>query len=279
MATDKTAHNYEIEIVHPASGTRARIAPNRGGMATAFDVGKRSIFFLDRESFDDPTKNVRGGNPVLFPTPGKLENDKWVYGSLSGALKQHGFARNLPWQVAEQRQDTVKLLLESSDATRGAYPWDFGLTLAYSVSEGALHILAEIENRSKTVMPFGLGFHPYFAIAQKETFALETAATRVFDNVTKRTGPFAKEALVLGDREVDLHLLDHGSMSVTFQCDNAPITIESDLMKTWVVWTLPDRDFVCVEPWTCPGNALNTSAALWELEPQGVGRITLAYRA
>ena len=279
MATDKTAHNYEIEINHAASHTRACVAPNRGGMVTTFDVGDRSVFFLDRASFDDAEKNVRGGNPVLFPTPGKLDNDSWAYNARSGSLKQHGFARNLQWKVEEQRQDAVKLSLESTDATRAQYPWDFGAALTYRVTASELHILAEIENRSKNIMPFGLGFHPYFAIKNKETFALETGATRVFDNVTKRQGPFSKDALVLGSREVDLHLLDHGSTCVTFQRDDAPVTIESDMMTAWVVWTLPGRDFVCVEPWTCPGNALNTRTDLWELDPHEMALVTLIYRA
>jgi galactose mutarotase-like enzyme len=32
-----------------------------------------------------------------------------------------------------------------------------------------------------------------------------------------------------------------------------------------VVWTLEGKDFVCVEPWTCPGNALNTGERLMTL--------------
>ena len=30
----------------------------------------------------------------------------------------------------------------------------------------------------------------------------------------------------------------------------------------WVVWTLAGRDFICLEPWTAPGNALNTNEHL-----------------
>jgi galactose mutarotase-like enzyme len=34
-----------------------------------------------------------------------------------------------------------------------------------------------------------------------------------------------------------------------------------------VIWTLRGRDFVCLEPWTCPGDALNTGAGLLFLAP------------
>jgi galactose mutarotase-like enzyme len=29
------------------------------------------------------------------------------------------------------------------------------------------------------------------------------------------------------------------------------------------VWTLPGRDFVCVEPWTRPSDAINRNEAVW----------------
>jgi galactose mutarotase-like enzyme len=33
------------------------------------------------------------------------------------------------------------------------------------------------------------------------------------------------------------------------------------------VWTLEKKDFVCVEPWTARGNALNTGEDVIEVEP------------
>jgi galactose mutarotase-like enzyme len=35
----------------------------------------------------------------------------------------------------------------------------------------------------------------------------------------------------------------------------------------WVVWTLAGRDFVCLEPWTAPGDALNKDERLIVLAP------------
>jgi len=43
---------------------------------------------------------------------------------------------------------------------------------------------------------------------------------------------------------------------------------------TLVVWTLPGRDFVCVEPWTAPGGALATGLAL-PLAPGAVERLAV----
>src|SRR5688572_15677521 len=86
----------ELELVTLRDGDSVvAIAPERGGIATRFDVGDRRVLFMDQETLRDPTKNVRGGVPVLFPTPGKLFDDRWSYAGKAGVQKQHGFARNL----------------------------------------------------------------------------------------------------------------------------------------------------------------------------------------
>ena len=42
-----------------------------------------------------------------------------------------------------------------------------------------------------------------------------------------------------------------------------PVVLEgSPEMTRWVIWTLAGKDFVCLEPWTCPGDALNTGDRL-----------------
>jgi galactose mutarotase-like enzyme len=38
-----------------------------------------------------------------------------------------------------------------------------------------------------------------------------------------------------------------------------------EVYKTLVFWTLKDQSFYCLEPWTAPGNALNTGQDLIHL--------------
>ncbi len=289
MTDDAARIDSELEITHAASATRARIAPNRGGMATGFDVAGRAIFFMDRESFVDASKNVRGGAPVLFPTPGKLAGDTWSRGGKTGVLKQHGFARNLPWTLVRRAEDALTLRLTSDASTRASYPWDFVVELTYRVTDGTLHADAHIENGSSDAMPFGFGFHPYFLVQDKGTFELDTSATRAFDNVTKREVHFDRRALDLRGPEIDLHLLDHPSGTMAFDYDLTsrvtilaasapPAVIEgSPSYAHWVLWSVPGRDFVCVEPWTCPGDAMNTGSRLAYLAPGESVDLALSY--
>jgi galactose mutarotase-like enzyme len=53
----------------------------------------------------------------------------------------------------------------------------------------------------------------------------------------------------------------------------------SEELSYWVVWTLKGRDFVCLEPWTCPGNALNTGERLLHLPPGQTRTLWMAITA
>jgi galactose mutarotase-like enzyme len=253
----------------------ATLAPGRGGMALSWQVAGRELFFLDEGTYRDVAQNVRGGNPVLFPSPGRLENDRWQRGAHAGELRQHGFARQLPWGVAQTSEEgaaSASLQLRASAPTLAKYPFPFEATYTYALAGPALRIEQRFVNEGAEPMPFGAGFHPYFAVRQadKAGARITSAARRAYDNAGKREVPFAADALELSaDHEIDLHLLDHGSSgsSLTWP-DGSRVCVEgSPEFRHWVIWALPGRDFVCLEPWTCPPNALNTGAGLLVLEP------------
>ncbi len=248
----------------------AVLAPHRGGLVTRFDVAGRPVLFMDEATLADPSKNVRGGVPVLFPTPGKLTGDAWARDGQAGALKQHGFARNLAWRTIATTGNSATIALEADASTRAAFPWDFAVEMTVALRDATLRLDHRVTNRSATAMPFGFGFHPYFAVADadKAAAAVSTAATRAFDNVTKTTIPLAGP-IDLTQKEVDLHLLDHGRTESTLSLPGGhAVELRGSADYThWVVWTLAGRDFVCLEPWTAPGDALNTGDRVLELAP------------
>jgi galactose mutarotase-like enzyme len=260
-----------VELADTEAGSLAVVAPTRGGMLTRLRAGGVEALYLDESTLRDPTKNVRGGNPVLFPSPGKLAGDAWARDGRRGSLKQHGFARNLPWEITGTETSggaAVSLRLASSDETRAAYPWDFTFALTYTLRGAGVEIDQVVTNRGDRAMPFGAGFHPYFHVAQAEkgSASIATRATRAFDNVTKQEIAFT--GIDLTRAEVDLHLIDHGSSSAALRVAGRTITVScSPELTRWVVWTLAGRDFVCLEPWTCPGDALNSGDRLIVLAP------------
>jgi galactose mutarotase-like enzyme len=258
----------ELTLRDDESGAVATVAPERGGIVTGFDIRERRVLFMDRETLRDPAKNVRGGLPVLFPSPGKLDEDAWAYAGRQGSMNQHGFARNMPWQVTELSANAVALRLTGNESTLAQYPWDFTIEHMISVRGWSLRLEQTVLNRSASTLPFGFGFHPYFFVpqAEKGETTIATRATRAFDNVKKQT--VAIQGIDLTKDEVDLHLLDHGSSSSELRSPLGGVELKASPEYThWVVWTLAGRDFVCLEPWTCPGNALNTKEHLMLLEP------------
>jgi galactose mutarotase-like enzyme len=266
-----------IELRDEEHGSQVTIAPVRGGLVTSFRVGKRELLYLEPLTLNDPTKNVRGGIPVLFPTPGKLENDCWRRGGQSGELKQHGFARNLPFEVvnAEPSRAEALLRLRSSAATLAVYPWEFALELTFRLEGAKLCIVSRIENASTRVMPCALGYHPYFFVSDKARAKIDVQATRIFDNVKKAYAPFT--GFDFGAPEVDVHLLDNPRPAAALEL-GASGRLElrgSSDFSVWVVWALAGKDYVCLEPWTAPGNALNSGERLIELQPGAAHRSSL----
>ena len=268
-----------LTLADTLAPSTAVLAPGRGGMLIRLAVAGRELLYLDDKTLADPAANVRGGNPVLFPSPGKLTGDAWSRGGARGTMKQHGFARNLPWEVTATGTDDgawATLALRSSAVTRAQFPWDFRAEYTYRLRGRALAVEMRIENRGDAPMPFGAGFHPYFAVpdAEKPAARIATAATRAFDNVSKREVAF--EGFDLTAAEVDLHLLDHGSTEGSLVVGDLRIALHGSADFThWVVWTLRGRDFVCVEPWTCPGDALNTGDRLIVLDPGATRALSL----
>jgi galactose mutarotase-like enzyme len=256
------------------------LAPSRGGMMTRLSLGGRHRFFLDESTLRDPTKNVRGGNPVLFPSPGKLEGDRYE----RGTLKQHGFARNLPWEIEMTKTDSdarATLHLRSTETTLHDFPWPFHAEYTYILGGLKLRIEQTFTNQGTEPMSFGAGFHPYFHVKQSDKGATKigTKATRAFDNVTKKEIPLEGK-IDLTKREVDLHLLDHGAEPCTLETPNGKLIVRGSPEYThFVIWTLEGKDFVCVEPWTSPGNALNTRDRLITLAPAESKTIWVEYEA
>jgi galactose mutarotase-like enzyme len=268
-ATDSAAVGAIVELADERSDSRVLISPERGAIVTSFSVAGRELLYLDEATLHDSEKNVRGGIPILFPAPGKLDNDRWRWAGRHGAMKQHGFARTSSWSVLESSESQsaeITLRLGSNEQTRAQYAWDFQIDIRFSLEGRKLRILTKVRNIGSSPLPYAIGFHPYFHVADKARARIATRATHAYDNLTKKTAPFA--GFDLTAPEVDLHLLDHGSSQSTLELgDGTKLELRaSPEYWLWVVWTLAGKDFVCVEPWTARANALNTGDRLLEVD-------------
>ena len=247
------------------------VDPARGGLITSWVCNNRERLYFDAARFADPTKTVRGGIPVLFPICGSLPENRLDLPEGSYTLPQHGFARDLPWQLEELRDGSgLRLVLESNPQTLAAFPFSFRLSLDYRLKPSALEILATVENGpdSSGVMPFSLGLHPYFAVSSLQAARLEGLPESCMDHHQMAPNSTADQLAQLPEG-VDLladptgdsvRLVDAGSAQAISLELTAPLGLV-------VVWTEPPRPMVCLEPWTAPRGSLVTGDRRLELEP------------
>ena len=65
--TQQSAPYAHWEFVHPETGDRLRIIPERGGIVSEWRCQGREVVYFDQERYSNPANSIRGGIPVLFP--------------------------------------------------------------------------------------------------------------------------------------------------------------------------------------------------------------------
>lgn len=257
-----------------AADARLEVVPDRGGLITRWQINNQDILYFDAERFANPTLSVRGGVPILFPICGNLPDNAYTHSGQTYTLKQHGFARNLPWEVTDrgvQGGAHLTLALNSNEQTRAVYPFDFQLAFTYRLRGKTLEIQKRFTNRSDDPLPFSTGLHPYFEVTDKTQLAFDIPSTQFQDQNTKEIHPFTG-VFDFNLDEIDIAFLNltRNSASVTDAQRNLKLTLEWDEnYSTLVFWTVKGKDYYCLEPWSAPRNALNTGDHLTTLAPGG----------
>ncbi|MCU0536519.1 MAG: aldose epimerase [Hydrococcus sp. Prado102] len=252
--------------------SRLEVVPERGGIVTRWQIQGQNILYLDAERFADSKLSVRGGIPILFPICGNLPDNTYTHKGKQYTLKQHGFARDLPWEVAEQKTEnaaSITLILNSNEQTRAVYPFDFKLAFTYELQGNRLKILQRYTNNSSEVMPFSTGLHPYFSVGDKTQLAFDIPSSEYQDQQSQEFFPFTGNFDFNRDEiDVAFRSLSRHSTSATDDRRRLKIAISySDLYSTLVFWTVKGKEYFCLEPWSAPRNALNTGEKLISLQP------------
>lgn len=249
--------------------SQVTIYPDRGGIVTQVAIAGQPQFYLDSERFQDPSLSVRGGIPILFPICGNLPDNEYSYEGKTYQLPQHGFGRTLPWQVIDQSTDgaaSLTVQLVDTEATRAVYPFGFALSLTYRWHNKTLDIISNLTNTGDTPLPYSLGYHPYFVAAAKSQLSFDLPTQSYYDRARDLN---STEMWPWDVAEIDA-LLDPLSapLDATVTGGTYPMQMQaSAAYKQLVFWTVKDKPFYCLEPWTGPRNALNTGTHLITVAP------------
>jgi galactose mutarotase-like enzyme len=227
-----------------------QIVPERGALVASLIVFGKEVLYLDKTTLDDPTKNVRGGIPLLFPYAGKLVDGRFL--AAGTTMSQHGFGRNRPWKVQDKELRSVRVRLVQDAETRLQFPYEYEADYRVTALARGVEVRLIVQNTGGRPVPLSPGWHPYFRCPA----ALKS-------NVTGNVEGFTADKL--GDeREFDFGLLPPPSARTQFRIPElGRLNIDfSKAMKHMQFWSLPGKDFVCLEPFYGPNNTINTEARL-----------------
>ena len=210
------------------------ILPERGAIVSAWRYDGRRIFYEDEAV--KTVRIIRAGMPVLFPLCGDLPGERYQFHETEYNMNRHGFARDLAWNVCAESESEVTLQLTETADTLALYPFSFCCTICYSLTEEGLTVTFKVRNDSEMFMPYQIGFHPYFATKNK---TLVSSAIDWSQEVT------------------EVNTLNNQLLEV--QLDHLHIGLHDLTGFThFVTWSLPDKHFICVEPWLGTPGMLGT---------------------
>ncbi len=253
---------YETYVLkHDATDTYIEVVPERGCIISKFVQNSEQIFYLEQETLEDKSKNIRGGNPILFPISSYLENETYHYEGKAYQLKQHGFARNLPGKVLEvqagEEQASITLEITEDEETLVRFPFRFSLVMQYVLDGTGLTVKASVTNKDDKTMPFYLGYHPYFYTAGKQNLGLRIPSTNYFEMVPNSM-PEGKFNFNQPESNTIYSELSSPTCEMLDYQRNLKISITSDKVYDYIVlWALEGKSFVCIEPWMAPMNGMN----------------------
>jgi len=265
---EQTSPYPHWEFSEPASGDLLRVVPERGGLISGWRCSGHEVVYLDLKRFLDPAQSVRGGFPVLFPITGGLPDNRLPLPQGMFNLGQHGFARQVPWQLEELTDGRgIQLQLCETRETFEAYPFWFLLTMEVRLAPGALEITTIVENRGNATMPYSFGLHPYFNLSSLETVRFEGLPDLCLNHLTMEEESTTQQMERLG-QGIDLLVRPTGPVRLIDQFAGTILELQpTPPLDLVVLWTEPPRKMVCLEPWSAPRHALLSGDRKLELQP------------
>ena len=208
--------------------------------------------------------------PILFPHCGKVSEGKLEAKGQIFASSQHGFARGMEHDFVTQAADTLVLELCANAETLAKFPYEFRLVSTFTLERDTLHHTLTVENLDEEDLPFGIGYHPAFALPFDDKHTVSDYELR-FDEMESPiclnclpTGLVQKDHYLLGSNirtlAVDENLFANDSHCMTnlrsttlglYEKDSgrAVICNIADFPYT-LIWSKPGLPrFVCIEPW------------------------------
>lgn len=208
----------------------------------------------------------------LFPFIGRLTNNSYCLRETQYPMSIHGFAWTSEFAVVEKMTDRLILELSDNEETRKQYPFAFSFRITYVLKNDKVEITLSVENRSETVMPFGVGGHPGFNVPLVEgeqfedysiTFSQICFPDRVGFTPAVYMSGYDERYLLEDDVLIRLRHDLFDDDAIILKNMAREVTLKSDKCGKGVkvtypdlgylgIWHMPKTDapYVCIEPWS-----------------------------
>jgi glucose-6-phosphate 1-epimerase len=144
------------------SGDRAMLLLHGAQLLSWCSADGREHLYLSPAAGLDGQQAIRGGVPICFPQFNQR-----------GPLLKHGFARHLPWQLVEQQDEQISLLLRDGPVTRAFWPQAFEARLTLSLAPNQLRLSLQLSNTGTDSWAFTAALHSYLRVADVEQARLQ----------------------------------------------------------------------------------------------------------
>eukprot|EP00284_Hemiselmis_tepida_P016809 CAMPEP_0174928900 /NCGR_PEP_ID=MMETSP1355-20121228/26741_1 /TAXON_ID=464990 /ORGANISM="Hemiselmis tepida, Strain CCMP443" /LENGTH=323 /DNA_ID=CAMNT_0016175081 /DNA_START=17 /DNA_END=988 /DNA_ORIENTATION=- len=233
-----------------AEGHTATVYPF--GACVSSYKAPHEVLFIRPDAKLDGSKPISGGVPHCFPQFGP------------GEIQQHGFARNLVWDVRDVRADEpdmqqVVMTLRDNDETMAMWPNKFEATYTVSLEEDRMDLELVVKNTDDKAWDFQAALHTYFHVTDIDKCEV-TGAFKGATYLDKMQDPpkevkETRDAVVF-DKEVDsVYKGVTGEVALVNKVNDAQTTTLRNL-KGWkdtVLWSpygndgMGYKNFACVE--------------------------------
>ena len=209
-------------------------------------------------------------SPVLFPIVGNYAQKQSVYEGKTYTLSQHGFARDMEFDLESQTEEEIWFVLKDTESTLEKYPFHFILKVGYRLSGRQVEVMWKVENPNEKKMYFSIGGHPAFNCPLKAE-EKQSDYQLSFDTDKTLVCSILGETGLLTARKKEFELTNHKMRIVEDLFDEDALIIEGNQAKrvglvnpqgeTYLevefdaplfgIWSPAKKSapFVCIEPW------------------------------
>lgn len=282
------------ELYSTATGNRLALVPGFG--ACLLDLQLQGQAILD--GYQDPLEmniNRWAKNVLLFPFPNRLREGRYHWegqeytfpvndGQTGNAL--HGFGMDKPMQVAEVQtaagEASIRCIYRH-EAGYGSFPFPFTFEVEFRLMGAASAAISlQVRNEGSGPLPFGMGWHPYFRLADTaDELSLELPACELVglgpDMIpTGKRYPYDDFARL---RPLGATVLDN-CFALAQQSGQAELRLVGSRgqLRYWQeagpgkfpflqIFTPPHRQSLAIEPMSCNIDAFNNGEGLLRLAP------------